>query len=69
MSITIKLNGEDLTLAAATLPALLRVQSIDPLARGVAVAVNGAVVPRRRWQETSLRQGDQVEIVKPFTGG
>ncbi len=69
MSVTIELNGESWTLAEATLPALLRAQSIDPEAQGVAVAVNGAVVPRRGWQETILRQGDQVEIVKPFIGG
>ncbi len=69
MSVTVKVNGLGWTLEEATLPALLRAQSIDPESRGVAVAVNGAVVPHRKWQGTILRQGDQVEIVKPFTGG
>ncbi len=69
MSVTVKVNGESWTLAEASLPALLRAQSIDPESRGVAVAVNGVVVPHRKWQGTALRQGDQVEIVKPFAGG
>ncbi len=69
MSVTVEVNGESWTLAEAGLPALLRAQSIDPEARGVAVAVNGTVVPHRRWQETTLHQGDQIEIVKPFIGG
>lgn len=38
-------------------------------ARGVAVAVNGEVVPRSRWSDTSLREGDRVEILEPQQGG
>ncbi len=38
-------------------------------ARGLAVAVNGAVVPRHAWDVTRLAPGDEVEIVKLFAGG
>ncbi len=38
-------------------------------ARGVAVAVNGQVVPRHAWDATRLAPGDEVEIVKLFAGG
>ncbi len=38
-------------------------------ARGLAVAVNGQVVPRRAWDATRLAPGDAVEIVKLFAGG
>ncbi len=38
-------------------------------ARGVAVAVNGQVVPRHAWNATRLSVGDEVEIVKLFAGG
>ncbi len=38
-------------------------------AKGVAVAVNGAVVPAGSWAEARLAAGDRVEIVKPFGGG
>ena len=69
MSATIRLNGEDHPLAVTTVSDLLREQEIDPAARGVAVALNGTVVPRRDWGATPLAQGDVVEIVKPFAGG
>ncbi len=38
-------------------------------ARGLAVAVNGQVVPRHAWDATRLAPGDEVEIVKLFAGG
>lgn len=36
---------------------------------GVAVAVNGDVVPRSRWPETPLASGDRVEVLAPAQGG
>jgi len=52
-----------------TLDALLRSKGVDPAARGIAVALNGQVVPVRRWTETALSPGDELEIVRPFSGG
>ena len=37
--------------------------------RGLAVAVNGEVVPRYRWPVTPLRDGDAVEILTAVQGG
>lgn len=37
--------------------------------RGIAVAVNGEVVPRHRWPVTPLRDGDAVEILTAVQGG
>ena len=37
--------------------------------RGLAVAVNGEVVPRYRWPATPLRDGDAVEILTAVQGG
>jgi len=68
MSATIRVNGRDERLAAATVAELLRARGIEK-PRGVAVAVNGAVVPARRWTEVALAPGDAIEIVKPFGGG
>lgn len=69
MSAEIRVNGEAETLSAGTVIELLRAHGVDPEARGVAVAINGAVVPRAQWPETPLDAGDEVEIVKPFRGG
>ena len=65
----ITLNGEQKETGAATVRALLDEQAIDAEARGVAVAVNEAVVPRSAWSDTALAAGDAIEIVKPFRGG
>lgn len=35
----------------------------------IAVAVNGEFVPRSRYEETRLQEGDQLDIVKPVGGG
>src|SRR5207248_517572 len=35
----------------------------------VAIAVNGEVVPRRRWQSLRLSDGDRVDLVKVVAGG
>jgi sulfur carrier protein len=37
--------------------------------RGVAVAVNGEVVPRSEWPASSLAAGARVEIVTAAAGG
>ncbi len=62
-------NGEIEDLEVANLLDLLEARAVDPARRGVAVALNGAVVPRGQWRETRLRPDDRVEIVKPFAGG
>ena len=37
--------------------------------RHVAVALNGAVVPRSAWAATALHHGDTVEVLIPTAGG
>lgn len=37
--------------------------------RGVAVAVNGEVVPRTGWPGATLREGDRVEVLTAAQGG
>ena len=66
---TIRVNGESEPLAAATLDALLAEKAVDTMQRGIAVALNGSVVPRAAWRETVLKSGDSVEIVRARQGG
>jgi sulfur carrier protein len=66
--LSIRINGEPHPLQAATLAELLAARGVQR-ARGVAVAVNGQVVPARGWAEHRLAEGDDVEIVKPVGGG
>ncbi len=37
--------------------------------RGIAVALNGEVVPRSAWDATHLRPGDRVEVLTAAQGG
>ena len=65
----LRINGKEAELAATTIAELLAEQGIDPKARFLAVALNGAVVRRAEWQAAALAAGDNVEIVRPFQGG
>lgn len=68
MTLIVRVNGKEEQLQAATVADLLSARGIVR-AKGVAVALNGAVVPAGLWATSRLASGDQVEIVKPFGGG
>ncbi len=64
-------NGETYDWAGApqraTLAALLAARGVRP--DHVAVAVRGDIVPRDRWADTLLDEGDDVEVVRAVAGG
>ncbi|GAA2100905.1 sulfur carrier protein ThiS [Microlunatus panaciterrae] len=67
----IYVNGEERSVSDdATLIDVLgaEVENGEPR-RGIAVAVDGAVVPRRQLTGTELRSGTRVEIVTAVQGG
>ena len=67
ITITITLNGEPYELSApVTVSALLAKLEID--ARRVAVEHNFNVLKRAAFDNTEVREGDQIEIVN-FVGG
>jgi sulfur carrier protein len=67
---TIVVNGTARDLEAGTTVAdLVEELAGDPAARGVAAALNGAVVPRGRWRLLELQDGDRVEILTAVQGG
>ena len=65
----LRINGVEAEVAVTTIAELLRERGIDPAARFLAVAVNGAVVRRAEWRQAALSPGDAVEIVRPLQGG
>jgi sulfur carrier protein len=70
MSGTISVNGEQKPAATATTIAeLLITENVDPEARFLAVAINGTVVPRSKWDGAAINPGDAIEIVSPAPGG
>lgn len=66
---TIRVNGAEEALGWASVGDLLAGRGIPPGTRGVAVALNGAVLRAADWAGTPLAAGDTVEIVRPFQGG
>jgi sulfur carrier protein len=69
MEATIRINGEVEPFRAGTLAGLLEQRGIDSQGRGVAIAINGAVVPRATWSGRQLAAGDEIEIVQAKQGG
>jgi thiazole synthase len=66
----IELNGEPCELpAAATLADAVRESGAEREARGVAVALDGEVVPRAEWDATPLAEGRSVEVLAAIQGG
>ncbi|MET7467637.1 sulfur carrier protein ThiS [Micromonospora sp. NPDC005686] len=45
------------------------VRAVTDRERGLAVAVNGEVVPRGGWSASVLRDGDRVEVLSATQGG
>jgi sulfur carrier protein len=65
---TITLNGKLRELdGATTVTGLLEALNVNP--KQVAVALNGEVVRRIEWADTTIHEGDAVEIVRAVGGG
>jgi thiazole synthase len=68
--VRIELNGEARELpAGATLADAVRESGAEAEARGVAVALDGEVVPRSEWGTTPLADGQAVEVLAAIQGG
>ena len=66
--IEVSLNGERTSAQADTLQALLLARGYK-LESAFACAINNTFVPRARWPERRLENGDRIDIVTPITGG
>jgi sulfur carrier protein len=66
----VSLNGTATDVAEeATIVDALRLAGHEGAGFGVAVAVNGEVVPRSGWAATRLAESDRVEILVAAQGG
>jgi sulfur carrier protein len=66
----VSINGEKKNIAAVnTLEGLLRIAGVTPESKGVAVALNGEVVPRSAWASARVQENDSVEIIHAVQGG
>jgi len=66
----ILLNGERSDVRAGeTVAAVLGRLGLDTAVRGVAVAVDGEVVPRAAWESFTVGEGACVEVLTAMQGG
>lgn len=65
---TLIVNGEPSAVVTPITVAELLV-AIDAPPRGVAVAVDGEVVPRSAWRDRTLDGGEAVEVLTAVQGG
>ena len=67
---TVVLNGESLPLPdGATAADAVRASGAAEDGRGVAVAVDGEVLPRARWATAPLCEDARVEVLQAVQGG
>jgi len=65
-----EVNGEPREIELGqTVYGLLVDLQLDPEQKGMAVAVDQEVVLRRDWEETRLRPGSRIEIIRAVAGG
>jgi thiazole synthase len=66
----IELNGEPVELPdGASVGDAAKAAGVEPSGRGMAVALDGEVVPRGELDGTPLREGQRVEVVAAIGGG
>jgi sulfur carrier protein len=68
--VKIELNGRSIEVSeGATVADLVREAGAAVDGRGVAVALEGEVVPRCIWAETRVADGQSVEVLEARQGG
>ena len=60
-------NGEEREISSSSVGALLG--ELDYEGTHFAIALNYDVVPKSLWAETTLKAGDEIEIITPRQGG
>ena len=66
----VALNGDAVELPeGASLADAVAAAGADPKRRGVAAALDGEVVPKAQWAARTLREGQDVEVVRAVQGG
>ncbi|TVQ96366.1 MAG: sulfur carrier protein ThiS [Deltaproteobacteria bacterium] len=68
--ITVDVNGRPVEVPpGAPVPDVLHAAGIPADRKGIAVALDGAVVPRSQWAETQVDPGAVLEVVTATQGG
>jgi sulfur carrier protein len=63
----VTVNGEVREISSVSVDALLG--ELEYEGTHFAIALNFDVLPRSRWAQTPIRNGDEIEIITPRQGG
>ena len=63
----VTVNGEQREISAGSVDALL--SELEYKGTHFAIALNFDVLPRAKWAQTPLKNGDEIEIITPRQGG
>ena len=63
----VTVNGEQREINASRISALL--SELEYEGTHFAIALNYDVLPKSRWSQTPLKNGDEIEIITPRQGG
>ena len=69
---TLTVNGEQRETASGNLAELWHAETEHlnlESPKGYAIALNGALIRKDQWQNTTITDGDRVEIVRAMQGG
>ena len=65
----ITVNGDPADVPDGTSLEALLIRTGHQIRRGLAIAMNGEVVPRGQWAQQRVRAGDVVELLAASQGG
>jgi sulfur carrier protein len=65
--VRVMINGEQREISSTRLDALLG--ELEYEGTHFAIALNYDVLPKSRWADTALKNGDEIEIITPRQGG
>lgn len=66
---TISVNNQALEIEAQTMLSHVVFQQVGENPKGIAVAINGQVIPKTSWEETAVSEHDDILIIKATQGG
>ena len=67
MELLVNNKPETLVTGSSLADLMLQLNLLDK--RGIAVAVNGAVVPKASWENFNLNTHDKITLIRPTQGG
>jgi sulfur carrier protein len=66
---TITINNKSVEVVAQEVLYQIVFQQVGENSKGIAVAINGQVIPKDLWTETNVKENDELLIIKATQGG